>query len=149
MHSLLPLARYSCAVQACGPKALSLACEQAGSLLPSMTLLPKKALCDLFYSKVLSDADLPLSRPSVQPLMEKRSCSLCCLRSIWPSCHLGRPAALHWLAHQYQLPQSTTQYICHSFTKQPRLSLAWPESSVLHEWGWSASGKSLHHWDLL
>lgn len=31
----------------------------------------------------------------------------------------------------------------------PQLLLAWSESSVLHEWGWPASGKSLHHWDLL
>lgn len=135
MRSLLSLARYSCAVQACGPKALSLACEQAGSLLPSMTLLPKKAFCDLSYSKELNNADLTLSSPSIQLLMEKRSCSLCCLSCVWPSCHLGRPATLRWLAHQYQLPQATTQCICHSFIKQPQLSLAWPESSVLPEWG--------------
>lgn len=149
MHSLLSLARYSCEVQASGPEALYLACEQAGSLLPSKTLLPKKALCDFSYSKVLSDAHLPFSGPPVHPLMEKRSCSLCCLSCVWPSCHFGRPAALRWLAHQYQLPQATTQCICCSFTKQPQLSLALPESSVLHEWGWPASGKSRHHCDLL
>lgn len=133
MHSLLSLARYSCVAQACGPRGLSLACEQARSLLPSMTLLPKEALCDLSYSKVLSDVDLLLSRPSVQPLMEKRSCPLCCLSCVWPSCHLGRPAVFRWLAHQYQLAQATTQCICHSFTKQMQLSLAWPELSFLHD----------------
>lgn len=46
VRGLLSLARYSCTVQACGPKALCLAWKQAGSLLPSMTLLTKKALCD-------------------------------------------------------------------------------------------------------
>lgn len=43
---------------------------------------------------VTSAADLLLSRPSVQPLLEKRNCSLCSLSCVWPSCHLGRPAAL-------------------------------------------------------
>lgn len=43
---------------------------------------------------VPSAADLLLSRPSVQPLLEKRNCSLCSLSCVWPSCHLGRPAAL-------------------------------------------------------
>lgn len=144
MHSLLSLARYSCA--SLWSKALSLACERAESLLFSMSLLLKKALCDLPYSKVLSDAELSLSRPSTQALMEKMSCSLCCLSCVWPSCHW---AALLLVAHQYKLPQATTQCICHRFTKQLQLSLAWPESSVLHEWGWPSSGISLHHWDLL
>lgn len=62
-------------IQLCSPTLRSqssfLSLQGAGILLPSMTLLPKEALCDLSYSKVLSDAVLPLSRPSVQPLLEK------------------------------------------------------------------------------
>lgn len=50
-----------------------------------------------------------------RPQIEKRSCLVCHLSYVWTSCHLGRPAALLWLAQGNQLPQAVTQCICHSF----------------------------------
>lgn len=91
MHNSLSLARYSCAAQACDPKTLSLACEQAGSLLPSTTLLPKKTLCYLFYIKVMQTCPSP---GHLSGLWWRRGAAHCAIKDVF-----GHPAAWADLLH--------------------------------------------------